>query len=89
MNQQNLYNFLSQLTVPLLSSSPDKPMIGMSPMNSGNKLQEDPTMSISIMFVRPSARVSVSCKSNWTKLMVRPLSCRGNQVTGEIKDSGV
>lgn len=80
INQQNFYQFLSQLTVTPTSFSQDSPTIEMSPISSGNRPLAAQATSKSTASARPSTTASTYSKSNSTKSMVCSPSCRRNQV---------
>lgn len=88
ITRQDLYDFLSKLTVTGLLFSPDKPTMSKWPTSSGNRPHEEATSSMSTASARPSMTVSTFCKSNWTKSTVPISLCRLDQIAIEIKDEG-
>jgi hypothetical protein len=64
MNQQNLYNFLSQLTVLLNLVSLGRPMIDKLLSSSGNNHLKELILSILAAFAEQSVKVSAFSKSN-------------------------
>lgn len=70
INQQNFYQFLSQLTVIHPLFSPDSPTIEMLPISSGNRLLEAQAISKLTASAKPSMMASTSSRSNLTKSMV-------------------
>jgi len=89
MNQQNFYNFLSQLSVYLYIFSLVRHTIGMLLMSYGNKPPKGHNLSRSIACAILLAMESTFCKWNSTKSMVCIFPLRWDQVVGERKNTSL